>query len=93
MDYFTNREAIDIWKAKWLGVGPQKLVETYKKSPFRIYEVWSEDKNIGSREEAKSEFIHEHPELIEVTDFSPHKKRRKVVHLPTKDKGQLDLFL
>lgn len=92
MNYFTNEQAKEIWKAKWLGVGPQKLVEKYKKSPFRFYEVWGEEKNVGTREEALSEFTHEHPELVATTDFSPHQRRRQVVQLPPKQDGQLDFF-
>ncbi|MGV0878205.1 hypothetical protein V6767_13780 [Martelella sp. FLE1502] len=93
MDYFTNDVAKEIWKARWIGIGVQKLVEQHKKSPFRFYEVWSEEKNSGSREEAKTEFVRERPDLAASTDFSPHRRRRKVVPLPPKpDLGQMDLF-
>ena len=92
MQYFNDEQAIEVWIAKWLGTGVQALVERYKRSPFRFYEVWTEEKNIGSRLAALRQFAREHPELLEITDTSPHVQKRKVIPRQIDNSGQMSLF-
>ncbi len=93
MTYFTNDEAVAIWKAKWMGEGVQALVLRYERSPFRFYEVWTEQKNNGTRLIAYEEFKKEHPHLALQTNPMPHTPRRQVISRPPPSSpGQLDMF-
>lgn len=92
MQYFTDEQAVEIWMAKWLGVGVQALVERYKRSPFRFYEVWKEEKNVGSRLVALERFAREFPERADAVDTSSHVPKRKVVPLQVDSYGQMSLF-
>ena len=92
MSYFTDEQAIEIWKAKWRNEGVQSLVLRYKQSPFRFYEVWTEQKNYGMRLVAFAQFMEEDPELARQTDPSPHMPKRKVIFTPPPGPEQLDMF-
>jgi hypothetical protein len=93
MAYFSDEDAIEIWKAKWRGEGVQTLVERYKRSPFRFYEVWTEAKNAGTRLIAIEQFKHESPQLALRVDTSPHTPRRKViVAASVSTSSQLEMF-
>jgi len=93
MSYFSDDQAVDIWKAKWLGETVQSLVGRYKENPFRFYEVWEEERNPGARERAWSEFQTEHPAVAATTVPEPHVPKRKVVTKLTHiDDAQLSLL-
>ena len=92
MSYFTDEEAVEIWKAKWRKEGVQSLVVRYKKSPFRFYEIWTEQKNAGTRLVAFEQFKREEPALALHTDPSPHIPRRQVVIRSPDCSRQLDMF-
>lgn len=92
MNFFSDTQAIEIWKSRWLGFGVQSLVEQYKKSPFRFYEVWSEEKNVGTRAVAWEQFKSEFPEQAKHVDPTPHVAKRKVIPLLRNPDGQIDMF-
>ena len=92
MNFFSDAQAIEIWKSRWLGSGVQSLVEKYKKSPFRFYEVWTEEKNIGTRTTAWEQFQAEFPEKAKYVDPAPHVAKRKVIPIRRSSDGQTDLF-
>jgi hypothetical protein len=76
---FTDVEAKEIWKARWLGEKLRSLVTRFDRDPRRFYELWQEKRNKGSRLEAFKEFQMEYPELALSVDPSPHTPERKVV--------------
>lgn len=93
MTYFSDEDAIEIWKAKWRGEGVQSLVERYRRSPFRFYEIWTETKNPGTRLIAIEQLKHEAPHLASHVDTSPHIPKRKVIVSPsTPSSSQLEMF-
>ena len=92
MQYFTDEQAVDIWIAKWLGTGVQALVERYKRSPFRFYEVWTEEKNTGSRLLALERLERDYPERVCLVDTSAHVPKRKVIPRQTDNSRQMSLF-
>ncbi|WP_275786857.1 hypothetical protein [Pararhizobium gei] len=91
MSYFTDEQAREIWKARWRGETVQSLVGKYGENQFRLYEVWEEKKNEGTRLIAYEEFKRENPEIAALTNPIAHIPRRKVISFP-KDNGQLGLF-
>ncbi|GMB83348.1 hypothetical protein NN6n1_41310 [Shinella zoogloeoides] len=93
MAYFSDPQAKDIWKARWLGEGVQALVERYRQSPFRFYEVWTEERNQGTRLKALEEFKREHPDKAGNIDPSPHKPKRRVTTRAINDDRQQELIL
>ncbi|GLR50700.1 hypothetical protein GCM10007923_19080 [Shinella yambaruensis] len=93
MAYFSDPQAKDIWKARWLGEGVQALVERYRQSPFRFYEVWTEERNQGTRLKAFDEFKREHPDKAAIVDASPHKPKRRVTTRTIVNDGQHELLL
>lgn len=64
---------------KWKGDKISDIASDYRENPYRLYEVFSEEKNIGSRLKAKFRFEQKFPKLVNTTDFSPHESKRKVV--------------
>ncbi|SDP36771.1 hypothetical protein SAMN05428967_1790 [Phyllobacterium sp. YR620] len=79
MSYFTDKQAKDIWKARWRGESVQSLIGRYGQNTFRFYEVWMETRNVGSRLDAYEEFKVEAPHLAVDIDPQPHTPRRRVV--------------
>lgn len=65
-------DAIDIWIARWLRVRVKDLVTRYECDPRRLYEIWAEDKFIGSRDRARQRFLEQHPQLADRVDFGTH---------------------
>ncbi len=79
MAFFSDSQAIDIWKAKWRGDSVQSLISTYGENPFRFYEVWMELRNVGTRLLAFEELKVENPQLAAKTNPEPHLPKRRVV--------------
>ncbi|MCO6386889.1 hypothetical protein [Aliihoeflea sp. 40Bstr573] len=93
MTYFSDKQAKDIWKARWRGEAVQSLVARYGENPFRFYEVWSEERNEGSRKAAYQELMTEDPSLAKRTNPTPHTPTRRVTQRPLpKPDGQASLF-
>lgn len=83
----TERDAIEIWIARWLRVRPSDLIRRYGCDPRRLYEIWQEDRFPGSREKALTVFLTRHPKLVERIDPGPHVRLTRASH-----PGQLELF-
>ncbi|THF50347.1 hypothetical protein [Allorhizobium terrae] len=92
MSYFTDKVAIEIWKARWYGIPVQDLVAKYRENPFRFYEVWEEKKNVGTRLEAYEQLKRENPLLAANTNPVCHVPKRKVIHRRTFEGGQIEMF-
>lgn len=76
----TERDAIDIWIARWLRVRRKDLLARYNCDPRRLYEVWQEDRFKGSRAKALAEFRARFPTLTDRIDPGPHLRVSKAPH-------------
>ena len=65
----TEKDAIDIWIARWLRVRQKDLLDRYRCDSRRLYEVWWGERFPGSRRKAIEQFKNLHPGLAERTDF------------------------
>ncbi len=83
----TERDAVDIWIARWLRIRVKDLLVRYGCDPRRIYEVWEETRFPGTRATARELFLAQYPALADRVDFGPH---RRVSHAVPE--GQLALF-
>jgi len=90
--YLSDEQAIQIWKEKWASVPIQTLTQKYRVNPFRIYEVFTEQRNPGTRIKAFEQFKKENPSLATRIDPSPHTPKRMVVPRPLSDPNQISLF-
>lgn len=84
----TLADAVDIWVARWLRVPASELVRRYRCDPRRLYEIWCEDRFMGSRELALEVFKQRYPTLVDCVDQS----RRRRLALRTRHPDQLELF-
>lgn len=84
----SEAEAIDIWIARWLGVPRKDLLRRYQCDPRRLYEIWWEERLVGSRQQAETLFRERYPVLAGHVDFS---RRRRIPHAGP-DASQLELF-
>jgi hypothetical protein len=84
----TERDAVDIWIARWLGIRLTELINRYQCDPRRLYEIWWEERFVGSRQKAREMFGERHPALTDRVDFS----RRQRFARPGADRTQLSLF-
>ncbi len=96
----SERDATLIWVARFFKqldpANPKyKIVRLCHRfgdiSEFRLYEIWEEEKFIGSREKAIKLLERFLPDRIKEIDTSPHKKRRKIV-MRENNINQLNLF-
>ena len=93
MSYFTDEQAKEIWKAKWRGETVQSLIQKHGENPFRFYEVWSEEKNQGTRIIAFEEFKRDNPQIALRTVPAVHVQKRKVIPIQVKPSpNQLEMF-
>lgn len=94
MSHFSDAEAVEIWISHWLGTPTQKLIQKYDGcNNWRFYEIFQEDVNIGSRQEAERELYKRHPHLQGKIDTSPHIPKKRMVARKPSDWHQPDLFL
>lgn len=70
----TERDAVDIWIARWLGIRRKHLLQRYGCDPRRLYEIWEESRFPGSRDKAKGLFAERFPTLIDRIDYGPHRR-------------------
>jgi hypothetical protein len=84
----TERDAIDIWIARWLRVRRKDLVARYGCDPRRIYEIWEGVRFPRAREKALAEFSARYPQLVGHVDPSHHKR----LPVKTRSPDQLNLF-
>jgi len=84
----TEKDAIDIWIARWLRVRRKDLLERYRCDPRRIYEIWEGTRFPRAREIALAEFSTRYPQLVGHVDASRHRR----LPLKTRSPDQLNLF-
>lgn len=84
----TEKDAIEIWIARWLRVRRADLLKRYDCDPRRIYEIWEGVRFPLAREKALAAFSTRYPQLAGHIDSSLHKR------LPSKSRSpdQLNLF-
>lgn len=70
----TERDAIDIWIARWLRVRRKDLLARYNCDPRRLYEIWQGERFAGSREKALVLFTERYPSLTDRIDFGKHRR-------------------
>ena len=84
----TERDAIDIWLARWLRVRPADLIRRYGCDARRLYEIWEEAHFIGSRAKALAQFRDKYPSLLDRVDAGAHRR----IPLRSSSPDQLTLF-
>lgn len=85
----TEKDAIEIWIARWLRVPRKDLLARYGCNSTRLYEIWWGERFPASRARAADEFSRRYPELTERTVFGYRRIRRSVSGSAP---GQADLF-
>jgi len=75
-----EKDAIDIWLARWLRVPRKVLVARYGCDPRRLYEIWEERRFIGSRAKALVALGETYPALVERIDAGTHRRIPRTVH-------------
>ena len=65
----TEKDAIDIWIARWLRVRQKDLLIRYRCDSRRLYEIWWGERFPGSRRKATEQFRALHPGLADRTVF------------------------
>lgn len=84
----SEKDAVDIWIARWLRVRRKDLLARYDCDPRRLYEIWEGLRYPRSREKALVEFSTRFPQLVDHVDPSPHRR----LPLRTRSPDQLNLF-
>lgn len=84
----SERDAIDIWIARWLRIRRKDLLSRYDCDPRRLYEIWEGQRFPRSREKALAEFSTRYPQLVDHVDPSLHRR----LPLRTRSPDQLSLF-
>lgn len=84
----TAEDAIDIWVLRWLNVRRKDILARYGCDSRRLYEVWWEERFVGSRQRAMEIFRQRYPALADRVDYGPYKRVTRSVD---EDK-QLSLF-
>ena len=85
----SEKDAIEIWIARWLRIPRKVLLARFACDSARLYEVWWGQRFPGSRARAAEEFRWRYPELADRTVFG---YRRIPRNAPTEPGRQPDLF-
>lgn len=83
-----EREAVEIWIARWLRVPVKSLIERYGCDSSRLYEIWWSERFPASRGKAEAEFRRRYPERADRTSYG----YRRIPRRPSAPEGQLALF-
>ena len=83
----TEKDAIDIWIARWLRVRQKDLLARYKCDSRRLYEVWWGERFPASRRKAADLFRERYPGHTDRTDFGYRRIPRS-----NANPSQIDLF-
>ncbi|RTL63202.1 MAG: hypothetical protein EKK41_23800 [Hyphomicrobiales bacterium] len=75
----TERDAVDIWIARWLRVKRKDLLARYNCDPRRLYEIWQGERFPGSRDKALALFSERYPGLTDRIDFGKHRRIPRAV--------------
>ena len=70
----TEKDAIEIWIARWLRIRRKDILLRYGCDPRRLYEIWEQRRFPGSRDKALAEFRVRYPGLTDRVDFGPHQR-------------------
>jgi hypothetical protein len=70
----TERDAIDIWIARWMRVRRRDLIQRYGCDPRRLYEIWEGTRFPGSREKALEIVAETYPSVLERIDLGRHRR-------------------
>ena len=70
----TAEDAIDIWILRWLNVRRKDILARYGCDPRRLYEIWWEERFVGSRKRAMEAFAERYPERAGRVDYGPYKR-------------------
>ena len=70
----TQADAIDIWIARWLRIRRKDILARYGCDPRRLYEIWEEERFVGSRAKALEVFQERYPKFIDRVDFGLHRR-------------------
>jgi len=65
----TEKDAVEIWIARWLRIPRKVLLARFACDSARLYEVWWGERFPGSRARAAEEFRRRYPELADRTVF------------------------
>ena len=84
----TSEDAVDIWILRWLNVRRKDILARYGCDSRRLYEVWWEEKFIGSRKRAMEIFRQRYPTQADRVDYGPYKRIARAVD----EEKQLTLF-
>ncbi len=84
----SERDAVDIWIARWMRVRRRDLVLRYGCDPRRLYEIWEGTRFPAAREKALAIVAETFPSVLERIDLGPHRP----VHSRSRHPGQLSLF-
>jgi hypothetical protein len=87
-DRITAADAVDIWILRWLNVRRKDILARYGCDPRRLYEIWWEERFVGSRKRAIEAFRERYPELADRVDYGPYKRIARTVD----EDRQLSLF-
>ena len=83
----TEKDAVDIWIARWLRIRRKDLLDRYGCDPRRLYEIWAEERFPAARGKAIEIFRERHPELVDRIDYGRHQRISRTGH-----PDQLSLF-
>jgi len=70
----SEEDAVDIWIARWLRVRRKDILARYGCDPRRLYEIWEQQRFVGSRDKALTAFRARYPGLMDRVDFGPHRR-------------------
>ena len=84
----TAADAVDIWILRWLNVRRKDILARYGCDPRRLYEIWWEERFVGSRKRAMEAFAERYPDLAGRVDYGPY---RRIARTADADR-QLSLF-
>lgn len=84
----SEKDAVDIWIARWLRIRRKDILQRYDCDPRRLYEVWEGVKHPASRAKALIRFQAEYPNLMDRVDFGGHRRIPRNERHP----DQLSLF-
>lgn len=70
----TERDAIDIWIARWIRVRRRDLILRYGCDPRRLYEIWEGTRFPRSREKALEIVSEKFPSVLERVDLGRHRR-------------------
>ena len=65
----TEKDAVEIWIARWLRVRPKHLAERYNCDSRRLYEIWWGHRFPASRDKAEQAFRERYPGCVDGRGF------------------------